>query len=308
MFLGGRILQQTVLADSTSRGRQTVTLVGWGDLVFSETWLAIHREASLAAEHLASGATLLGKANYAQQSYYYQAFFALSVGFERSAKLALAVDKYLQDGHFPTESELRDFGHKLDALLAEMDSLARRRGLTGDWATLPNSAIHVGIISVLSDFASNVTRYYNLDLLTRAPRLRGVTDPLMSWHEKVFVPVSEIHYTAKCRAKVEANAQLVEELMGGHALVRHVSETGDPLTDVSAASALTGMTEAVQPYVRMYVLQIARFIDSVMSDLGNASMQQSCEDIPYLSDYFSIFCNDDALFKGRKNWSIHGMR
>lgn len=275
--------------------------------MFSVTWLAIHREASLAAEHLASGATLLGRANYAQQAYYYQAFFALSVGLERSAKLALAVDKYLQDGHFPTESELRNFGHKLDALLAEMDSLARRRGLTGDWATLPNSAIHGGIISVLSDFASNVTRYYNLDLITKAPRLKGVTDPLMSWHEKVFVPVSEIHYTAKRRVKVEANAQIIEELMGDHALVRHVSETGDPLTALSAASALTGMTEAVQPYVRMYILQIARFVYSVMSDLGHDAMRQRCEDIPYLSEYFAIFCNDDGLFKRRKTWSIHGM-
>lgn len=35
----------------------------------NEIWLAIHREAFLAAEHLVSGATLLGKANCAQQAY-----------------------------------------------------------------------------------------------------------------------------------------------------------------------------------------------------------------------------------------------
>ena len=53
------------------------------------TWLALAREAGLAAEHIGIGATALGRANYAQEAYYAQAFFALSVGFERAAKLEI---------------------------------------------------------------------------------------------------------------------------------------------------------------------------------------------------------------------------
>lgn len=272
----------------------------------NETWLAIHREASLAAEHLASGATLLGKANYAQQAYYYQAFFALSVGLERSAKLALAVDHRLREGEFPTESELRKYGHKLDQLLLGMDALALDRGVSGDWAVRPHAPINDAIVSVLSDFADNVTRYYNLQLITGSSRI-AAADPLRSWHDQVFIPTANLHYSAKRRERDEARAAGVAAVIGDVTSVHFFNETGDVLTDVAAASSLTGITKAVQPYVRMYVLQLARFIYVVMSDLGHSAMSQGCADIPYLSDYFAIFYNDDRLFRSRTKWSIHGM-
>lgn len=272
----------------------------------NEIWLAIHREASLAAEHLASGATLLGKANYAQQAYYYQAFFALSVGLERSSKLALAVDHRLREGEFPTESELRRYGHRLDQLLELVDALSVRRGLTDEWAVRPQAPINNAVVSVLSDFASNVTRYYNLDLITGSARIASA-DPLRSWHDQVFLPAAKLHYSPKRRAKDEESAAAVAALIGGVTSVHFSSEIGDVLTDVETASSMTGMTNAVQPYVRMYVLQLARFVSVVMSELGCSAMAQRCADIPYLPDYFAIFYNDDRLFRSRATWSIHGM-
>ncbi len=277
--------------------------LGWGQRM-NKTWLAIHREASLAAEHLASGATLLGKANYAQQAYYYQAFFALSVGLERSAKLALAVDHRLRTGAFPSEQELRKFGHNLAELLSRMDEMALARRLSGDWAVRPRKPINDAIVSVLTDFASNVTRYYNLDLITGSSRIAS-TDPLKSWHEQVFIPTANLHYSAKRRERDQANATALAERIGGVTFVRFSSETGDFLTDVASASSMTGMTEAVRPHVRMYVLQLARFVSVVMSDLGRSAQSQGCEDIPYLFEYFTIFYTDDASFRSRVTWSIH---
>ena len=49
--------------------------------------LALNREAGIAAELIASGVTLLGRASYARAGLYGQAFFNLSIGFERTAKL-----------------------------------------------------------------------------------------------------------------------------------------------------------------------------------------------------------------------------
>jgi len=43
-------------------------------------------------------ATAIGKANYARLAYYAQAFFALTIGFERAGKLALVVDYAIQNG------------------------------------------------------------------------------------------------------------------------------------------------------------------------------------------------------------------
>src|ERR671915_413029 len=128
----------------------------------NETHLAPAREAGIAGEHLAIGATALGKVNYAQPAYYGQAFFALSIGLERAAKLALVVDHALEHGGtFPHHKVLRDYGHKLNELLEQIDEIAKCRGHTAAEERLPRTVIHEGIVKVLSDFASNITRYYN---------------------------------------------------------------------------------------------------------------------------------------------------
>lgn len=268
--------------------------------------LAIHREAALAAEHLASGATCLGNASYVQQAYYYQAFFALSVGFERSAKLALAIDHRLRTGSYPSEPGLRNFGHKLDKLMMRLGGIAEQRCASDEWGVWPATPIHEAIIDSLSDFASNVTRYYNLDLITESPRLAPV-NPLLAWHQSVFLPTAAAHYSDKRRAKDEATATAISEMVGEHASVYFSTETDNVLTDVAATASASAITAATQPWVRMYVLQIARFVAVVLSSLGRAALQQSCEEIPYLQDYYQCFLNDDSTFRRRKIWSIYRM-
>src|SRR5437763_8720749 len=92
-------------------------------------WRALAREAASAAEHMAFGATVLGRANYAQYAYYTQAFFSLSIGFERSAKLALVVDYALDHGGaYPSSKTLKkEYGHDLKRLLTLTEDIAARR-------------------------------------------------------------------------------------------------------------------------------------------------------------------------------------
>jgi len=74
----------------------------------TENWIALAREAGLAAEHLAIGATALGKADFARHAHYAQAFFALSTGLERSTKLILVVDHAVENsGAFPPNRDVR---------------------------------------------------------------------------------------------------------------------------------------------------------------------------------------------------------
>jgi hypothetical protein len=90
-------------------------------------FVALLSEAALAAEAVAFGATVLGRASYAQKSYYAQAFFSLSVGLERCGKLALAMDHALEsDGSFPSKKTLKAYGHDLVKLLAHTDATARK--------------------------------------------------------------------------------------------------------------------------------------------------------------------------------------
>ncbi len=268
-----------------------------------KTWQALAREAALAAEHLAIGATTLGKANYAENAYYGQAFFALTTGFERAAKLALVIDHaLLNNGQFPTNNVLRGYGHNLSALLTKVDEIAERRQLR---RRLPNSEIHNSIIKVLTDFANNVTRYYNLDFVTGTQSTEKQIDPISAWFDQVAVPILRKHQTKHQKDKIQRNAQLIEGLIGNHTMVIHHTERGDELNTVYDASFQTGITEAAKPYVRMYVMQIIRFIGNVLSELGYAAYGTGLDTIPHLSDFFAIFNNDDQYFKSRKTWSIY---
>ncbi|AOQ23295.1 hypothetical protein MTAT_18270 [Moorella thermoacetica] len=272
----------------------------------NSTWQALAREAGLAAEHLAIGVTALGKANYSQHAYYYQAFFALSIGIERAAKLALVVDHALENrGAFPSNRELRNYGHNLKELLERLDQIAERRGLSGSEDRLPRSAIHCGIIETLSDFANNITRYYNLDLVTGNQRVAQRADPIRTWFEKVTLPILNKHYKPHHKRRDEQKARLIDQLIGEHTLVLHHAETGNVLDSVYEASMQTAITEFAKPYARMYVMQIIRFVARLLCELGYVAHSQQLQDIPYLVEFFAIFNNSDKYFKNRKNWSIY---
>lgn len=272
----------------------------------NETWQALAREAGVAAEHMAIGATTLGKANYAQQAYYGQAFFALTIGFERAAKLALVVDHALENsGSFPQHKVLRGYGHDLTKLLIQADEIAKRRGLNSVQERLPQTKIHEGIIKVLSDFASNITRYYNLDLVTGDPRAVAQDDPIRAWFDLVTTPVLEVHYGERQEERNRKNAEIVAELLEGSAMVSYHSERGEELNTVYEASLQTGVTDYAKPYTRMYVLQIARFLGRLLSELGYTSYNYPLDTIPHFADFFAIFNNDDNYLRKRKTWSIY---
>ena len=272
----------------------------------NKTWQALAREAAIAAEHMAIGATVLSKANYAHHAYYGQVFFALTIGFERAAKLALVVHHALEhDGQFPPHKVLRDYCHKLRDLLDNADKIAKHRGLACAEHRLPRSPIHDGIVAVLSDFANNLTRYYNLAVVTGDPRAEQVVDPVRAWFERVTVPVLRIHYHRRQRERHARNARLTAELLGDHAMVLHHLETGEEIESVYDASLQTGLTQFAIPYTRMYVMQIARFLGNLLSELGHAGYQLKSPIIPDLSEFFAIFNNSDRYFRQRKAWSIY---
>jgi len=267
---------------------------------------ALAREAALAAEHLAIGVSALGKANYAQHAYYGQAFFALTVGLERSAKIALVVDHALENrGTFPPNSELRTYGHNIKGLLERVDQIAERRGLSSAEDRLPRSPIHNGIVETLSTFATNITRYYNLDFVTGAPLAAQGGEPIRAWFERVTLPILEKHYKPYYKRRHAQNARLIDQLFSNHALVLYHTETGDVLDSLYEASMQTAITNFAKRYSRMYVMQVIRFVGRLLSELGYATQSKRLEDIPYLAEFFAIFNNSDEYFKGRKTWSIY---
>jgi hypothetical protein len=88
-------------------------------------------------------------------------------------------------------------------------------------------------------------------------------------------------------------------------MVLHHAEDGAVLDSVYEASLHTGVTQLATPYTRMYVMQIARFLANLLSELGHAGQGLDDAIIPYLSDFFAIFNNSDEYFRKRKQWSIY---
>jgi hypothetical protein len=267
-------------------------------------WQALAREAELAADQIAIGITAIDRASFARDAYYGQAFFALSIGFERAAKVALLVDYALENnGAFPPPKVLREYGHDLRKLLEELDKIGAHRGTEH---RLPRSEIQDAIIKVLSDFSTNITRYYNLDFLTGDTDAARADNPIGQWFNKVTSPVLTAHYAKGRREKHERRAEMLDDLLGESVLVRHTAETGTPLRGIAEASKHAAAVEAAKPYTRMYVMQIARFIADVMSELTFAAYSARLESIPHLSEFFAIFNNSDEYFRSRRTWSIYG--
>src|SRR5216683_4806944 len=135
--------------------------------MLSPEHLAMNREARLSAALIANGATLLGRASYWQQTLYLQAFYGLSIGFERAAKLAYMADFAIEHGGvFPSNDKLKnELGHNLITLFDHVQKIGQKRGNRGKYSQRPANEIHTAIVCILSDFA-RTSRYYNLDFLT----------------------------------------------------------------------------------------------------------------------------------------------
>lgn len=268
-------------------------------------WIALAREAGLAAEHIAMGATALGRARFDREAYYAQAFFALSTGLERAGKIGFLLDRALErDGEFPPTRELEGFHHDLRRVVDELDAIAQRRG-AGERERLPRTEIHDGIIGVLTDFAKNLGRYYNLDLLTGDARASRRDAPIAAWNERVTRPVLVKHYPANRRLRDLRIANDLSALVEGVSSVRFHNEAGDPVRSFQQAHLLGAEARVARRWERMYVLQIARFIAETLDRLSDGARKMGLQQVPDLSDFFAVYHNDDRLFRTKETWSIY---
>ena len=149
-----------------------------------------------------------------------------------------------------------------------------------------------------------MTRYYNLDLATANPSVITRTDPLQRWFELVVNPICDLHYKEKQRKQHRENALIIDQALSEYALVRHHTETGEPLDSIYEASKRTGMNETTAPYVRLYVMQIIRFVTGFFRNLAMPRKGSGCG-MSRTSEFFAIFNNDDKYLRGRKSWSIY---
>lgn len=267
--------------------------------MLSETFNALNKEAQFTREMLGAGATQIRNANYATKGIYFQSFTSLSTGLERIGKLCLMLDHYLDhNGAFPDSNYLqRQISHDLTKIYEKSTLIITKRSISMQFLQNLGDPIHQAILSVLSKYALG-DRYSNIDLLVG----RRQNDPVASWFTQVDQPLYESRVAQRKKEIIQRNAAAMASLLNQHVMVLHTSETGKEITDIEKASHMTGMYEAVAPYRQLYVLQIIRYWVELLSSLQYSVMRTGSQDIPFFTEVFAPFYNEDSYLKNRKIW------
>lgn len=269
-------------------------------------WHALGREASLVRHLIGSGATAIGRANYADKmGEYYTAFFGLSVGFERLSKLILVAHHAIENrGRISNGQVLRKFGHKLIDLANEVENISEKMQLSLSFSR-PTQEISQKILECLDSFAdSRRGRYANFASLDN-PNLTD-EEPISKWWGEVAECILEKHYYGtNAQKRVEGNAALIDARISPFTMVIHTNEGGDTMLDVKSAAIRTGQNVIVQKWGRYHSLAIARWLASVLSELSHiACHEHGIEGFYGLSEYFQSYTVDDSFLKTRKVWPI----
>ena len=231
-------------------------------------------EAGIASDQLAHGVALLDRGSFQEPETFTQAFFPLTIGLERSAKLAYAFDYRLAVGRFPNDAEFRKAGHRLNDLLTHLETeIVARRWPGIEEMHRPGLPIHTAVVDCLTSFAKSDGRYYNLASLGGRVDL---VDPVKLWIESVVLP------TYRDR---EPNG------IDDHTFF-------NPANDAERTLAEYNIHTVTTPLVRLYVLQLIRWIAKAILRLHD--LQRS--DLPFMNDFFSRFERTDEYFMKHKTY------
>lgn len=264
------------------------------------TFQALSNEAMFTKEILGAGATQIRKCNYAKKGVYFQAFTSLSTGLERIGKLCLILDHYIENsGTFPNARFLKNkIGHDLGLLYESSKDVISKRSIQLNFFKNLDREPHQSIVKLLSSFAKG-DRYSNIDILIQ----RNIRpDPIYEWFELVDLPLFEQRVTKKKKEKIARNARVNSEMLDDVAMVRFRSETGSEISNVEEASFRTGIYESVAPYRQLTVLQIIRYWVEIIWELQYQAMALDKQEIPFFSEIFAPFYNQDSYIRTRKTW------
>lgn len=270
-------------------------------------WKALHREASLVSQIIGSGATALGRASYGNGfGEYYTAFFGLSIGIERLAKLILVADYAIDNGGaLPDQAVVRKYGHKIIALIGDVEHVATKRNITVPYLA-PNDPICSAIINCLDAFSdASRGRYANFEAIGN-PNFNPAEEPVNKWWSEVVEPILNKHYRGrKAEAGVKHRAAVVDALLGDVSAVLFANESGTMMTDMATASERTGQTAWAQKYGRYYALSVVRWLSHVFSKLvDEAVYKRNIDSLFGHSEFFDTYTIDDNFLLTRKVWPL----
>lgn len=263
--------------------------------IITETEHLLSQEASMSAMSIGLGLTSLRKYSYTQPGHFYSSLYLITTGIERLLKLIVICEYKLEnEGHFPNNKDLRNYGHDISELFQKAIDINKRYLFSEEHKKFDEDNLYFKIIYLLSDFAKHA-RYYNLDFVSG--KRQDTDEPLKRWNDEVNTIILSRHY--KKTLKRTANIDDITGLMEGISSVFHTYEDGSLITSLSQLYQLGDLVPIKQKYSTYYTYVIINFLVNVLRDL---EFQE--RSFPMMHEYFMIFGNDDTRYILRKkSWN-----
>lgn len=277
------------------------------DAIKNPQWCFIRKECTLVRGLIGSGITELGKASYRDgEWHYYNAFFSLSIGIERLAKLILLADGIItNEGALPKKKTVTGQGHNLGKLLCEVDKISTRHTTNLIYPCQFND-ISKAIIYCLNSFANaKQGRYFNIEALWDKNTSNKI-EPIEQWWQKIAEPILDAHYYNK---DVEQGAKnytsLVLDRMQAYHSLFYLDETRKEIKNPRDALIRMHKTEIVQKVSCFYTLTIMRWMAEVFIKLYDSPPNAPKFEMLYgHSKYFVGFIQSDEHLKITKHWPV----
>lgn len=260
-------------------------------------------ESTFTGELLCDGLTALGKVQFPSKSELFHAFTSLSLGLERLGKMIIIIDYLIENGTLPQAGYLKCIGHNLEKISKRVILLKRKYDFNLNYLQDLDSSIHQEIIHELSDFGTG-DRYSNLNTLLGQP----TQDPIQRWYKNVESQIYKTKISRRKRLQIEEKSRLLAEMMDPNSMTAFVSIDNQIDNSLEKLLIMQLASESIRPFRQLYVFQVVRLFVEILCKIQAKYCERSQDDIditlPYFSEIFVVFNNEDGYIKLRRSWKL----
>ncbi|MBT2760180.1 hypothetical protein, partial [Paenibacillus sp. ISL-20] len=213
------------------------------------------KEGYLIHSSIGYGLTSLRRASIQNKGEYYQGFFQLGTGLERTMKLIIMQNYKGIHNKYPDTKVMKSYSHNLINLFHSVVKICNRKDLLNDLEEMS-----LKILKFLGDFSMG-DRYYNLDYLTGR---RSTIDPLIQWAEiQNELLIRERKNGNKNNKKNDKLFNILDEKS-----FTIIYDEQNNLID-KASEFFEGIEKAqkAQGYAVYYILQIIKVLSTILEDI-----------------------------------------
>jgi hypothetical protein len=230
----------------------------------TQKFCIINRETQVIAELITSGLENIRKIHL-NTAFYYQSFYAISMGLERLSKLIVHIEK-------PDINPYK-IGHDLNNLgnFLEINFLSQ--------------SVEYQIFKFLNDFAKG-DRYTMIDFLYRNDNDRLSKEPIYNYYNNIIKRILQVNPPQRL--------YFIPDLSDVSTVLR-IKEDLSEIRSLTEAMQHSQLIEHAGKYSAMYMARVARpFIERLQTHDGNSN--------PFFSEHFKYLSLGDGYFLKRKTY------